>query len=112
MQITRQRVRPEMLIQTEETCPTCYGSGKRAPAILLPQEIENSVRYAYEKLHLKKMTLRVHPIVYAYLKKGFPSLIMKWKFRYSMKLKVVPSDSLSFLEHEILNEKNKKVSLV
>ncbi len=112
MQITRQRVRPEMLIQTEETCPTCYGSGKRAPAILLPQEIENSVRYAYEKLHLKKMTLRVHPIVYAYLKKGFPSLIMRWKFRFSMKLKVVPSDSLSFLEHEILNDKNKKVSLV
>jgi ribonuclease G len=112
MQITRQRVRPEMLIQTEETCPTCYGSGKRAPAILLPQEIENSVRYAYEKLHLKKMTLRVHPIVHAYLKKGFPSLILKWKFRYSMKLKVVHSDSLSFLEYEILNEKNKKVSLV
>ncbi len=112
MQITRQRVRPEMLIQTEETCPTCNGSGKRAPAILLPQEIENSIRYAFEMLHLKKMTLKVHPIVYTYLKKGFPSLIWKWKFRYTMKLKVVHSDSLSFLEHEILNEKNKKVSLV
>ena len=112
MQITRQRVRPEMHIETEETCPTCHGSGKRAPAILLPQEIENAVRYAVEKLHLKKLTLRVHPIVDAYLKKGFPSLAMQWKFSYSMGLKVVPSDSLSFLEYEILDQNKKKVSLV
>jgi len=112
MQITRQRVRPEMHIETEETCPTCYGSGKRAPAILLPEEIENAVRYAVEKLHLKKLTLRVHPIVDAYLKRGFPSLALEWKFRYSMYLKVVPSDSLSFLEYEILDKDNKKVSLV
>ncbi len=112
MQITRQRVRPEMHIETEETCPTCYGSGKRAPAILLPQEIENAVRYAVDKLHLKKLTLRVHPIVYAYLEKGFPSLVTKWRFKYSMKLRVVPSDSLSFLEYEILDKDNKKVSLV
>ena len=112
MQITRQRVRPEMHIVTEETCPTCYGSGKRAPAILLPEEIENAVRYAVEKLHLKKLTLRVHPIVDAYLKRGFPSLALKWKFRYGMGLKVVSSDALSFLEYEILDKDNKKVSLV
>ena len=112
MQITRQRVRPEMHIETEETCPTCYGTGKRAPAILLPQEIENAVRYAVEKLHLKKLTLRVHPIVDAYLKKGFPSLVTQWKFRYSMNLRVVSSDSLSFLEYEILDKDKKKVSLV
>jgi ribonuclease G len=78
----------------------------------LPEEIENAVRYAVEKLHLKKLTLRVHPIVDAYLKRGFPSLALEWKFRYSMKLKVVPSDSLSFLEYEILDQDNKKVSLV
>ncbi len=112
MQITRQRVRPEMHIETEETCPTCYGTGKRAPAILLPQEIENAVRYAVEKLHLKKLTLRVHPIVDAYLKKGFLSLVTQWKFRYSMNLRVVSSDSLSFLEYEILDKDKKKVSLV
>jgi ribonuclease G len=112
MQITRQRVRPEMHIETEETCPTCYGSGKRAPAILLPEEIENAVRYAVEKLHLNKLTLRVHPIVDAYLKRGFPSLALEWKFRYAMGLKVVPSDALSFLEYEILDKDNKKVSLV
>ena len=111
MQITRQRVRPEMHIETEETCPTCLGTGKRAPAILLPQEIEDAVRYAVEKLQLKELTLRVHPIVHAYLKRGFPSISFKWKLKYSMKLKVVPSDALSFLEYEILDKDKKKVSL-
>ena len=36
MQITRQRVRPEMHIETAENCPTCAGSGKAQPPILFP----------------------------------------------------------------------------
>ena len=31
MQITRQRVRPELNIATREVCPSCGGSGKTAP---------------------------------------------------------------------------------
>ena len=39
MQITRQRVRPELAIETNETCPTCFGTGKIAPAILLEEKL-------------------------------------------------------------------------
>ena len=31
MQMTRQRVRPVIDIDVEETCPTCYGKGKSMP---------------------------------------------------------------------------------
>lgn len=34
MQITRQRVRPVMDVNVEETCPTCGGTGKIKPSIL------------------------------------------------------------------------------
>jgi ribonuclease G len=34
MQITRQRVRPEMHIDTRENCPTCQGSGKVESTVL------------------------------------------------------------------------------
>ena len=34
MQITRQRVRPEMTVTTTETCPVCHGTGKAEAAIL------------------------------------------------------------------------------
>ncbi len=104
MQITRQRVRPEMSIATDETCPTCFGTGKIAPAILLEEKLEDSINKAVKGQKNKKMTLKVHPYLGAYLKKGFPSIFLKWKFKYSFGLKLTPSASLSFLEFKILEE--------
>ena len=39
MQITRQRVRPELNIVTKEICPTCGGTGKIAPSILVADQV-------------------------------------------------------------------------
>ncbi|MCW3788469.1 Rne/Rng family ribonuclease [Plebeiibacterium sediminum] len=104
MQITRQRVRPELAIETNETCPTCFGTGKIAPAILLEEKLEDSIRKAVEGQKKRKLTLKVHPYLGAYLKKGFPSIFLKWKMKYSFGLKLIPSASLSFLEFKILEE--------
>jgi len=109
MQITRQRVRPEMEIETNESCPSCYGTGKIAPAILLEEKLESSIRKAVEGHKKKKLTLKVHPYLGAYLTKGFPSIFLKWKFKYTFGLKLIPSASLSFLEFKITDEDNKEV---
>ncbi|MBI9061416.1 MAG: Rne/Rng family ribonuclease [Marinilabiliaceae bacterium] len=111
MQITRQRVRPEMDINTDEKCPTCQGTGKTTPSLLWTDSIEVAVRSAVQDRKMKKLLLKVHPFVYAYLKRGFPSEILKWKFRYTHGLKVIPSDSLGFLEFKIVDDKNKEVDL-
>ena len=34
MQITRQRVRPAMDVDTSEDCPSCFGTGTVKPSIL------------------------------------------------------------------------------
>ncbi len=44
MQITRQRVRPEMNIKTGEACPTCNGTGKITASILVADLIEKKCR--------------------------------------------------------------------
>jgi ribonuclease G len=111
MQITRQRVRPEMHIATEEKCPSCLGTGVVSPSILFTDQIENSLRLAVQTQKLKKMTLRVHPYLYAYITKGFPSMIMKWRWKYGFGIKVQPSDALAFLEFKITDNKNKKIDL-
>ena len=111
MQITRQRVRPELAIETDESCPTCFGTGKIAPAILLEEKLEDSLKTAVEQQKSKHLTLKVHPYVEAYLTKGFPSLFFKWRLRYGFSLKLIASSSLSFLEFKIFDDKNKKVDL-
>lgn len=79
MQITRQRVRPEVNITTAELCPTCNGTGKVNATILLEDEIERDLNYILQSQPDVKLTLRVHPFVMAHLKRGLlKSFQVKW----------------------------------
>ncbi len=111
MQITRQRVRPEMHIATSEKCPVCNGSGEITPSVLFVDTLDNQLRFVVQEHKLKNLTLWVHPYVYAYLKKGFPSQILKWKLDLGFGIKVRPSDSLAFLEYKYFYQNNKKIDL-
>ena len=82
MQITRQRVRPELKINTNETCPVCKGSGTISPSINLVQEIEGELAYIRKNTEHKTIIVTVHPYIESYIKRGFPSLAMRWKFKY------------------------------
>ncbi len=111
IQITRQRVRPEMSIQILEKCPVCDGSGQIKPTILLIDEIENNIRYLIRDQNEKNLTITVHPFVYAYFKKGCPSLLMKWMMRYKRIIKIKPSSSLHFLEYHFFNKSNDEIKI-
>lgn len=109
MQITRQRVRPEMSIQTLERCPSCNGSGDVTPSFLLVDELENHIRWSLEKYKNKKVTLYVHPYIGAFITKGIFSILFKWKLKYIRRLKVKTSNSLAFLEFHFYDEKGNKI---
>ncbi|MDL2256525.1 Rne/Rng family ribonuclease [Parabacteroides sp. OttesenSCG-928-K15] len=99
MQITRQRVRPEMELDTNESCPSCFGTGKSKPSILFTDSLEGKIDCLVNKHKVKKFTLHLHPYVAAFVKKGMIPLSLKWKFRYSLGMKVIPDQSLAFLEY-------------
>jgi len=91
MQITRQRLRPELNISTAEVCPTCNGTGKIGPSILLADDIEKDFKYLINQGH-RQLALHVHPIMEAYLTKGSllkPSIVRKWYKQYKVKVKIV-----------------------
>lgn len=105
VQITRQRVRPEMNIEVLETCPSCQGSGKAQPSILLVEQIENTLRYIVKEQNQKDVTLQVHPYLEAYITKGmfWSSIFHKWKKTYSKQLKIKPIQSYGFMEYRFFN---------
>ena len=101
MQITRQRLRPEINISTAELCPTCKGTGKIGPSILLADDIEKDLKYVVSQ-GLRKLKLYVHPIVEAYLTKGTifkPSILKKWEKQYNVKVKPVPDNNSPITEY-------------
>jgi len=78
VEITRQRVRPETDIKTNESCPTCKGTGEVQASILLVEEIEGQVKAYLNGSNNKKFAVWVHPYIEAYLKKGLISKQVKW----------------------------------
>jgi len=111
IQITRQRVRPEMEIKTAEKCPCCNGTGEIQATILLIDEIENKMRYIYKNLNQKKVSLITHPFVHAYLTKGFFNVQRKWASKYGRKIKLNPSDAYQFMEYRFFDEKGEEIVL-
>jgi ribonuclease G len=111
MQITRQRVRPEMDINTREACPTCGGTGEISPSILLVERIENSLSDLIKQFDLKQITIRLHPFIAAYITKGlFSSIVRKWKKDFGCTIKVVSISSYDFLEFKFFDSDGKQLA--
>ncbi len=111
MQITRQRVRPEMSVDTTETCPTCFGKGEIKPSILFTDSLRSKISYLVNKLNVKKFTLHVHPYIAAFVNQGFPSLKLKWKWRYGFGMKIIPDQSLAFMEYHFYDSNKEEIDL-
>ncbi len=103
VQITRQRVRPEMNIEVMEICPSCKGSGKIKSPILFIDELEIKVRYILSENKNKNIVLMVHPYIESYLKKGLYSILYKWLFKYGFNLKLKSSNFYQFLEYRFFD---------
>lgn len=111
VQITRQRVRSETNVEILEKCPACDGSGKIKPSIILIDEIENNLRYLIREQNEKKLSLSVHPYVYAYLTKGLYSIRTKWFLKYKKWIRIRASNSYHFLEYRFFNKLDDEIKL-
>jgi ribonuclease G len=111
MQITRQRVRPEMHIVTDEQCPSCQGTGITKPTILFTDELESGLSYIVDKIKTRKVILNVHPFVAAYLKRGLFPICRKWNFKYRLKLKIQAVTSYHMLEYHFFDHYDNEIDL-
>lgn len=102
MQITRQRVRPAVEMNTQEVCPTCMGKGKIQSSILFTDKLVEEIQ-TYTQLFGKNIRLYLHPYVYAYVDKGLFSLKSSWRRRYGVK--ILQNQQLAFLQYQFTDKK-------
>jgi ribonuclease G len=112
MQITRQRVRPAMDVNTTETCPTCYGKGKINSSFLFTDTLESKIDNLVNKLKVKKFSLHIHPYVAAFVNKGIFSLKNKWRVKYGSGIKVIPNQELAFLEYRFYDPQGEEIDML
>ncbi len=111
MQITRERARPEVVIDTSETCPTCGGTGKANATILVTDDIERDLEFIMQGRPKGALYLRCHPFVEAFFKKGFPNQQMRWWFKYSKWVRIVPINDLPLTEYAFFDSNEDEIRL-
>lgn len=111
MQITRQRVRPAMDITTTETCPSCFGKGVVQPSLLFTDTLKEKLEYLVNDLKQTDFIMYVHPFVDAYIKKGLISTYRKWRLELGSKFKVLPDQSLAYLQYKVLDKNKQEIDL-
>jgi len=113
MQITRQRMKPEVTINTQEVCPTCNGTGKISSALILEDEIEKNLSYLLNHQH-KDLILAVHPIMHAYLTKGFLSIgsrRWKWRWKYKQRVRIRANTNYHLTEFHFFDKQEDEIKL-
>ncbi len=112
MQITRQRMKPEMNINTQEICPSCQGTGKISSTLILEDDIEKNLNYLITHSH-KNLTIQVHPIVYAYLTKGWMwnTKVAKWKRKFKQNIVVKEDSNYHMTEFRFFDENGEEIKM-
>lgn len=111
MQITRERVRPQMNIATKEVCPTCNGSGTIMASILITDLIEQHLEHLFVKQNESNLVLALHPFLFAYYTKGIISKRVKFFFKYKKWINLVKDSSLGITEFHFLNKDGEEIEL-
>ena len=113
IEITRQRVRPVMKIQTSEKIDYKY---IEAPILIIDEIKEKylmlaSKKKSLSKKEIKNITLCAHPFIVSYLKQGFLSLRMKWYFKHGLHLNLRSKDAYQFLQYNFIDNSGRKISI-
>ena len=108
IQITRQRVRPEMNIDTLEQNPNGTSGEQIEAPIVLIQKITSDLEKLLNK-GCKNIILHAHPFIAAFLTKGFPSIRSKWFFEHKKWIKILPRDAYTYLEYHFHDKKGNKI---
>lgn len=113
VEITRQRVRPQIQVTTSEKCPSCKGSGEIQASITILNEIENNLRYILNEQNERKLVLVVHPFLYSYLKKGFIFNTIQWKWyvKYKKWIEIRQNQNHHLLQYSFLNRFEEEITL-
>jgi ribonuclease G len=111
IQITRQRVRENVVRSITEECPMCGGTGIVESSANIITRIEKWIgRYKTEHKGITsgKLILKVHPMVYSQLKEGTISHLTKLSFKYLLRLSLVEDNSLSLQDFRFITGKTEE----
>ncbi len=108
VQITRQRIRQNILHSFSEPCPVCGGGGMVQSKSSVANHIERWLRRFKTEGKEFRLTLRLHPSMAAYLREGTISRFTKLRFRYFISITMEEDPKLPIAEFHFISRKHNK----
>jgi ribonuclease G len=107
-QITRQRIRQNILHSFSEPCPVCGGGGMVQSKSSIVNQIERWIRRFKSESRELRLRLTVHPSIAGYLKEGSISRLTKMQFKYLVRVSLGEDPKLPLAEFHFFSTKQEK----
>ncbi|MCB0729415.1 MAG: Rne/Rng family ribonuclease [Ignavibacteriae bacterium] len=101
VQITRQRVRQNIVQSINEVCPYCAGTGLMTKRSTVIHDIDEWFKRYKSEGKYRSLVLSVHPSLSNDLKIGLLSTLRKLQFKYLLKIKLEDNDNINPQEFEV-----------
>ncbi len=108
IEMTRQRVRPEVIMSMYEPCRKCEGSGLVPTIATTVSRIERWIQRYRSTKGDRRISLQITPEVYSYLNEGRYSKRLRLMWKYWMKIILVKNEQLEIGDFKVYDIKNKK----
>jgi ribonuclease G len=108
VQITRQRIRQNILHSFSEPCPVCGGGGLVQSNSSIINQIERWIRRFKSESGELRLTLTVHPNIAHYLKEGGISRLTRMQFKFRVLIKLLEDPKLPIAEFHFHSHKQSK----
>ncbi|MGE5362930.1 MAG: Rne/Rng family ribonuclease [Bacteroidota bacterium] len=109
IQITRQRIRENILHTMNEVCPFCLGTGLLTKRSNLLHEIEEWIKRFKRHSKERFLVLYVHPSLGEKLKEGNIRAITRLQFKYLIRIKLIEDENVkptTFMFHSAKTQKD------
>jgi ribonuclease G len=106
IQLTRERIRENIIQSMHEECPYCEGTGLVTKKSNLVHEIEEWLKRYKLEGKSKTITLAVHPSLGSILKQGKISFITKARFKYFMRIRLSEDEELGIQTFKFIDTKS------
>ncbi len=114
IQITRQRVRQNIVQALKETCPVCNGTGLLTKSSHIVYDLETMLRRLKSKLKVRSIVVKCNPSTAAKLREGKITSLIKMQLKFLIRIKLqedenIPPDSFVFISAKTGNDLTREI---
>ncbi len=108
VQITRQRIRQNIMQAMKEVCPYCLGTGLLTKHSHVLYDLEELIKKVKQKSKYRSLIIKCHPVIAQKFREGGIKMLTKLQLKLLMKLSLVEDESIPLNEIKLFSKKTQQ----